>query len=193
MNETEQPVLIFTGMNDEDDDDSDNTKSEKEGDEEDEDEDKGNNDKTDETEEDEDDETDDECFVKQMETLDDDMDNISVPLVKISDESMSLQFGLEKLPDIVYFKNRIPGLFDGDITNTKEVLAWLISRKTENNIQLVSDTILEDIVDKFPYIACLFTGVCAENDKDCQEHLEVCSMILVFLTCLPYGYIFIRS
>ena len=118
-------------------------------------------------------ESDDESFVKQMETLDDDMDNISVPLVKISDESKSLQFGLDKLPAIVYFKNQIPGLYDGDLTDTKGVLEWLTSRKTENNIQLVSDTILEDVVDKFPYVACLFTGVCAENDQDCQDHLEV--------------------
>ena len=115
----------------------------------------------------------DESFVKQFETLDDDMDNISVPLVKISDESKSLQFGLDKLPTIVYFKNQIPGLFDGDLTDTAGVLEWLTSRKTENNMQLVSDTILEDIVEKIPYVACLFTGVCAENDNDWQDHLEV--------------------
>ena len=127
----------------------------------------------DENEDGSDEESDDESFVKQMETLDDDMDNISVPLVKISDESKSLQFGLDKLPAIVYFKNQIPGLFDGDLTDTEGVLEWLTARKTENNMQLVSDTILEDIVEKFPYVACLFTGVCAENDKDCEDHLEV--------------------
>ena len=118
-------------------------------------------------------ESDDESFVKQMETLDDDMDNISVPLVKISDESKSLQFGLDKLPAIVYFKNQVPGLFDGDLSDTDSVLEWLTARKTENNMQLVSDTILEDIVEKIPYVACLFTGICAENDNDCQTHLEV--------------------
>ena len=120
-------------------------------------------------------ETDDEDFVKRMETLDDDMDNISVPLVKISDESKALQFGLDKdkLPTIIYFKNQIPGLFDGDTADTKTVLAWLTAHKTENNIQLVSDPILEDLVDNFPYVACLFTGECAENDEDCETHLEV--------------------
>ena len=127
-----------------------------------------------------DEDSDDESFVKQMETLDDDMDNISVPLVKISDESKALQFGLDKiLPTVVYFKNQVPGLFDGDIKDTKEVLEWLTSRKTENNIQLVSDTILEDLVETFPYVACLFTGVCAENDKDCQDHLEVIFLSLM--------------
>ena len=50
----------------------------------------------------------------------------------------------------------------------------------EDNIQLVSDTILEDVVEKFPYVACLFTGVCAENDNDCKDHLEVS---LIFDLC----------
>ena len=159
---------------DEDDDSNDEEveeKTEDEGNEEDNetDESKANDASEDENEE----ESDDESFVKQMETLDDDMDNISVPLVKISDESKSLQFGLDKLPAIVYFKNQVPGLFDGDLTDTDGVLEWLTARKTENNMQLVSDTILEDIVEKIPYVACLFTGVCAENDNDCQTHLEV--------------------
>ena len=142
----------------------------------------GEDDDGDDDEDNKDEDSDDESFVKQMETLDDDMDNISVPLVKISDESKALQFGLDKiLPTVVYFKNQVPGLFDGDIKDTKEVLEWLTSRKTENNIQLVSDTILEDLVETFPYVACLFTGVCAENDKDCQDHLEV--KFLSLLNC----------
>ena len=169
-----------------DDDDDDDDNSDGDGDEDgdpdpakdepsdEEDEDKSDKETENEGEEDEA-ETDDEDFVKRMETLDDDMDNISVPLVKISDESKALQFGLDKdkLPTILYFKNQIPGLFDGDTADTKAVLAWLTVRKTENNIQLVSDPILEDLVDNFPYVACLFTGECAENDEDCETHLEV--------------------
>ena len=165
-------------MEDEDDSGADDEKAGDEGDGDDQGEDedgeasddKGADDSNDDGDEEE---SDDESFVKQMETLDDDMDNISVPLIKISDESKALQFGLDKLPTIVYFKNQIPGLFDGDVTDTASVLEWLTSRKTEDNIQLVSDTILEDVVEKFPYVACLFTGVCAENDNDCKDHLEV--------------------
>ena len=43
--------------------------------------------------------------------------------------------------------------------SSDEVLTWLTTRVTEDHIQLVSDTILEDLVEKVPYVACLFTGV----------------------------------
>ncbi len=44
-----------------------------------------------------------------MEQLDDDCDNISIPLVKISDNNKALQFGLEDTPAVLYFKHQIPG------------------------------------------------------------------------------------
>ena len=52
----------------------------------------------------------------------------------------------------------ILGLYDGDIMSSDEVFTWLTTRVTEDHIQLVSDTILEDLVEKVPYVACLFTG-----------------------------------
>ena len=102
--------------------------------------------------------TDDEEFLTIMETLDDDMDKISVAMVKVSDESKALEFGLDKLPALLYFKNGVPGLYDGSLHSGEKILDWLSSRVTEDNIQLVSDTILEDLIEKVPYVACLFTG-----------------------------------
>ena len=48
-------------------------------------------------------------FITEMENLDDECDDISVPLVKISDENKALQFGLEESPSLIYFKREIPG------------------------------------------------------------------------------------
>ena len=48
-------------------------------------------------------------FITEMENLDDECDDISVPLVKISDENKALQFGLEESPSLIYFKQEIPG------------------------------------------------------------------------------------
>ena len=101
---------------------------------------------------------DDEEFLTIVETLDDDMDKISVAMVKVSDESKALEFGLDKLPALLYFKNGVPGLYDGSLHSGEKILGWLSSRVTEDNMQLVSDTILEDLVEKVPYVACLFTG-----------------------------------
>ena len=63
-----------------------------------------------------------------MEQLDDDCDNISIPLVKISDKNKALQFGLEETPAVLYFKHQIPG------TTTKniEMCSHYIALQTEN-------------------------------------------------------------
>ena len=108
---------------------------------------------------------DDEEFLTLMETLDDDMDKISVAMVKVSDESKALEFGLDKLPALLYFKNGVPGLYDGSLHSGEKILGWLSSRVTEDNMQLVSDTILEDLVEKVPYVACLFTGTSKHTMK----------------------------
>ena len=85
-------------------------------------------------------------FITQMENLDDECDDISVPLVKISDASKALQLGLEDSPSLIYFKREIPGIYDGSMTDFKAILKWIRTRKMGDNIQLVSETMLEDII-----------------------------------------------
>ena len=110
-------------------------------------------------------------FITQMENLDDECDDISVPLVKISDESKALQFGLEESPSLIYFKREIPGIYDGSMTNFKEILKWIRTRKMGDNIQLISETMLEDIIDKFPYVATFFMAKCESDDCETKEIL----------------------
>ena len=108
-------------------------------------------------------------FITEMENLDDECDDISVPLVKISDENKALQFGLEESPSLIYFKREIPGMYDGPMTNFKAILKWIRTRKMGDNIQLISEAMLEDIKDKFPYVALFFMGKCDKGDDACKE------------------------
>ena len=101
---------------------------------------------------------DDNAFVQKMEEFDDDLDEISVPLVKISDQNKALQFGLDETPALIYFKREIPGIYDGPMGDYKNILKWIKTRKTGDFIQLVSETMLEDIIEKFPYVATFFMG-----------------------------------
>ena len=110
-------------------------------------------------------------FITQMENLDDECDDISVPLVKISDASKALQLGLEDSPSLIYFKREIPGIYDGSMTDFKEILKWIRTRKMGDNIQLVSETMLEDIIDAFPYVATFFMAKCESEDCDTKEIL----------------------
>jgi hypothetical protein len=114
----------------------------------------------------------DNAFVAEMENLDDECDDISVPLVKISDASKALQLGLEETPALIYFKREIPGIYDGSMVNFKGILKWIRTRKMGDNIQLVSEAMLEDIIDKFPYVAAFFMGKCGPDDEACKDKVK---------------------
>ncbi len=111
-------------------------------------------------------------FIAEMENLDDECDDISVPLVKISDANKALQFGLDESPSLIYFKRQIPGIYDGPMNNFKTILKWIRTRKMGDNIQLISETMLEDIIDKFPYVATFFMGKCDKDDDACKDKVK---------------------
>ncbi len=108
------------------------------------------------------------AFINEtMENLDDECDDISIPLVKISDASKALQFGLEETPALLYFKREIPGIFEGDLTKPKNILKWLTTRKTGDNIQLINEAMLEDSIENFPYVAVFFMNKCDKGEEAC--------------------------
>ena len=114
----------------------------------------------------------DNAFVEGMEDFDDDLDDISVPLVKISDQNKALQFGLDETPALIYFKRQIPGIYEGPMSDFKNILKWLKSRKTGDFIQLVSETMLEDIIEQFPYVATFFSGRCDKDNTECKDKIK---------------------
>ena len=48
-----------------------------------------------------------------MEDIDDDCDVHGVHFVKISDPAAAYHFGISSLPTLVYFKNKLPNIYDG--------------------------------------------------------------------------------
>ena len=48
-----------------------------------------------------------------MEDIDDDCDVHGVHFVKISDPAAAYQHGVSSLPTLVYFKNKVPNVYDG--------------------------------------------------------------------------------
>jgi hypothetical protein len=110
-------------------------------------------------------------IVTLLEDIDDDCDNNGIPLVKIDDVTKAKEeFGLDQLPALLYWKEEIPSMFDGDIKSREEVLTWLLNRKAVDTIELVTEEILEDMVDKFEYVVVYFQPYCKEEDDSCQEN-----------------------
>src|SRR5699024_3728375 len=61
--------------------------------------------------------------LKDLETIDDDADRYGIPFVKIEDASVAKEYGLaDELPVLVYFENRLPTVYEGDLTDEDEAL-----------------------------------------------------------------------
>ncbi|XP_055930888.1 uncharacterized protein LOC129961093 [Argiope bruennichi] len=111
-----------------------------------------------------------EKVLRELENIDDDTDRLGIPFVRIDDDSVAKEFGiLDELPILVYFENKIPSVYEGDLMNEEAVLAWIIKQKEEDTIEEVTDEILEDMIKKFEYVLVFF----APNEcPDCEKILH---------------------
>ena len=60
------------------------------------------------------DDEDDIGTIKELEKIDDDCDRNGIPFVKINNLAEAEQYGLESLPALVYFENKIPNIYEGN-------------------------------------------------------------------------------
>ena len=119
--------------------------------------------------------------MSKLEDIDDDCDNNGIPFVKIEDVTKAKdEFGLDSLPAVLYWKNGefipenslcltlnsgVPSVFSGEVSDPKGLLEWLVNSKSGDNIELVTEEILEDMVDKFEYVVAYFQAYCREGDE----------------------------
>ncbi|KAF8765250.1 putative protein disulfide-isomerase A4 like protein [Argiope bruennichi] len=108
--------------------------------------------------------------LKELENIDDELKEQGIPFVKISDYSLAKQFGLnDELPILVYFENKIPSVYEGDLTIEADVLEWLIKQKNEDSIEEVTEEILLSLVKDRGYVLSFF----APNDcTECETILK---------------------
>ncbi|KAK7069268.1 hypothetical protein SK128_025944 [Halocaridina rubra] len=107
----------------------------------------------------------------ELENIDDDCEQAGVPFVKIDNDAEAKEYGIEELPSLVYFENRIPSIYEGDLSNEQEVLAWLVQQKNTDTIEEVTDEILDDLIANFEYVVVYFSGNCEEGQK-CDKILS---------------------
>lgn len=99
------------------------------------------------------------------------MEKEGIIIVRIDNDAEAKEFGIDHLPTLVYFEDKIPSLYEGDLLNEDEVLQWLIEQKTSATIEEVTDEILEDLIQEHEYVVVYFSGKCDEGDK-CDDILE---------------------
>lgn len=110
-----------------------------------------------------------ERVLKELENIDDDTDKNDIQFVKIDNDNLVREYGIDSVPTLIYFENAIPNVYEGDLTKEEEVLEWLIHQKNEATIEEITDEMLDDLIAENEYVAVFFTG---PNCKDCDSVLK---------------------
>jgi len=109
--------------------------------------------------------------LNELENIDDELEKEGIVIVRIDDADEAKEYGLDHLPALIYFENKIPALFEGDLMNEDEVLEWLLLQKETATIEEVTDEILEDLIEDHEYVVTYFTGPCEEGER-CDSILD---------------------
>lgn len=92
----------------------------------------------------------------ELEKIDDDCDKHGIQFVKIDDDSAIKEWGLESVPTIVYFEKGLPNIYDGDLDDESAVLEWLLHQLERDEIEDVTDEMLDKLVKETKALAVLF-------------------------------------
>lgn len=94
--------------------------------------------------------------LEELEKIDDDCDKHGIQFVKIDDERATKDYGIDTIPSIVYFEKQVPQIYDGDLENEDEILQWLVSQQEKDEIEDVTDEMLDKLVKEGRTLAVLF-------------------------------------
>ncbi|XP_026322360.1 uncharacterized protein LOC113231978 isoform X1 [Hyposmocoma kahamanoa] len=105
----------------------------------------------------------------ELEKIDDDCDRHGIQFVKIDDQKAADAFGIDHIPAIVYFEKQIPNVYDGDLENEEEILEWLVDQLEKDEIEDVTDEMLDKLIKDGKTVAVLFYD---NNDRKSQKVLN---------------------
>ena len=72
-----------------------------------------------------------------LESIDDDCDDVGISFVEVDKPEIAAHHGVEDFPTLVFYKNEIPAVYDGDLIDNEEVLEWVVSL-VEGRTHLIS-------------------------------------------------------
>ena len=111
-------------------------------------------------------------IMKVMESIDDELDSKDVEFVKCSDEDIEKEYALDKLPTLVYFENKIPIEYDGNLNDGKEILAWILEELENESIRTVDEDTLEKLIDTSDDIVAIFYDAKKKKQKKFIEGID---------------------
>ena len=92
----------------------------------------------------------------ELENIDDECDQLGIAFVKIDNADEAKEYGIEKLPKLLYFEKGIPTVYEGNLEKEEEVLRWMELQTSSDEIEDVTDEMLDLIISKMHHVAVLF-------------------------------------
>lgn len=80
-------------------------------------------------------------------------------MVKIADPEAAARHNIINSPTLVFFRKRVPLLYDGDLSDEQKVLAWLTAQdvfEIKNEIEEVNRKMLDKLLDENEFLAVYF-------------------------------------
>ncbi|KAL1464793.1 hypothetical protein WDU94_004408 [Cyamophila willieti] len=109
--------------------------------------------------------------LNELENIDDELEKEGIVIVRLDNDNEAKEYGIDHLPTLVYFENKIPAIYEGDLLNEEEVLKWLVHQKETATIEEVTDEILHELIEDHEYVFVYFSGRCEEGDE-CDNILD---------------------
>lgn len=94
--------------------------------------------------------------LEELEHIDDECDKYGIQFVKIDDPHAAVEYGLDSLPTVVYFEKGIPNMYDGNLEEEDSFLEWLVEQLEKDEIEDVTDEMLDKLIDEGKTLAVLF-------------------------------------
>ncbi|XP_076239572.1 hulk isoform X3 [Calliopsis andreniformis] len=110
-------------------------------------------------------------ILNELENIDDELEKEGIVIIRMDNDAEAKEYGIDHLPTLVYFENKIPAIYEGDLLNEDEVLEWLIEQKNTATIEEVTDEILSDLIEEHEYVVAFFSGDCDDGDE-CEKVLR---------------------
>ena len=128
-------------------------------------------------------------ILTSLEIVDDKLDKLNgssrAVFVKFSDKEVAHEeFGLTRLPSLVYFENQIPLVYDGKLAGgagaTKragargknDVYAWIVEEMESEVIRTVSPDVLDRLVDRVDDLVVVFYDEAKRKHRTVVDDIE---------------------
>ena len=100
-------------------------------------------------------ETCDETLV-QLESIDDDAEAVGIRMVRTDDRAFLDRYGVESLPQVVYFEDQNPSFYESDPREESELLTWLLYQMREDTIENINRDLMVKMIEDNEFLAVFF-------------------------------------